>query len=141
MKLCLIIPLLCLLLVGCMSSPGKRYYQLHIPAPDQAAERSIDKTVLVDRVLVESMYDEFRLIYRTSPFQLNYFPYDFWIKKPGELVRNAIYDFLWKQGVFKKVVQSFSEGDVDYQLKPEDSLRKADLVVPRKYGVVRHLGE
>jgi hypothetical protein len=31
--------------------------------------------------------------------------------------------------------------DVDYKIKEEQSARKADLVVPREYGVIRHLGE
>ncbi len=31
--------------------------------------------------------------------------------------------------------------DVDYRVKANEQSRKADLVVPRKYGVVRHLGE
>jgi len=31
--------------------------------------------------------------------------------------------------------------DVDYKANEDQPARKADLVVPRKLGVVRHLGE
>jgi small nuclear ribonucleoprotein (snRNP)-like protein len=45
-------------------------------------------------------------------------------------------------GVLKEYTADFIEiMDVDYKVKEEEPTRKADLVVPRKYGVVRHLGE
>jgi len=31
--------------------------------------------------------------------------------------------------------------DVDYKIKEDQAARKADIAIPRKYGVVRHLGE
>jgi len=44
-------------------------------------------------------------------------------------------------GVLKEYTAEFIEiMDVDYQVK-EEPARKADLVVPRKYGLIRHLGE
>ena len=45
-------------------------------------------------------------------------------------------------GVLKGYTAEFIEiMDVDYKAKEEGPARKADLVVPRKQGVVRHLGE
>ncbi len=45
-------------------------------------------------------------------------------------------------GVLKEYTAEFVEiMDVDYKLKEEQSVRKADLVVPRKLGIIRHLGE
>ena len=45
-------------------------------------------------------------------------------------------------GVLKEYTAEFIEiMDVHYKVKEDQSARKADLVVPRKYGVVRHLGE
>ena len=45
-------------------------------------------------------------------------------------------------GVLKEYTAEFVEiMDVDYKVKEDQSVRKADLVVSRKYGVVRHLGE
>ena len=45
-------------------------------------------------------------------------------------------------GVLKDYTAEFIEiMDVDYQAKPDEPARKADLIAPRKYGVVRHLGE
>jgi len=45
-------------------------------------------------------------------------------------------------GVLKEYTAEFVEVmDVDYKAKEDQPARKADLVVLRKYGVVRHLGE
>ena len=45
-------------------------------------------------------------------------------------------------GVLKDYTADFIEiMDVDYAASQEQQSQKADLVVPRKYGVIRHLGE
>ena len=45
-------------------------------------------------------------------------------------------------GVLKDYTSDFIEiMDVDYRANPDQAARKADIVVPRKYGLVRHLGE
>jgi hypothetical protein len=45
-------------------------------------------------------------------------------------------------GVLKEYTAEFIEiMDVNYKAKEDEPARKADLVVLRKYGVIRHLGE
>jgi hypothetical protein len=45
-------------------------------------------------------------------------------------------------GVLKEYTAEFIEVmDVNYSVKADQPVRKADLVVPKKHGVVRHLGE
>ncbi len=45
-------------------------------------------------------------------------------------------------GVLKDYTAEFIEiMDVDYKIKEDQTARKADLVIPRRYGVIRHLGE
>lgn len=45
-------------------------------------------------------------------------------------------------GVLKDYTAEFIEiMDVDYRIKEDQTVRKADLAIPRKYGVIRHLGE
>jgi hypothetical protein len=46
------------------------------------------------------------------------------------------------QGILKDYTVGFIElMDVDYRIKEDQPVRKADLVVPRGYGIIRHLGE
>jgi len=45
-------------------------------------------------------------------------------------------------GVLKDYTAEFVEVmDVDYKSQQDQAARKADMVVPRQYGIVRHLGE
>jgi len=134
-KTLLFLPILTLiLLTGCISSsPGKKYFQLHIDdiRPDEQkqvmAEKS-GKIILVENVDVEDVYNDYRIVYRTSPYQLNYYSYNFWIKRPGKIIRDAIFTYLTKANIFKKVIFHFAEGDPDYLLKARvDVLEEYDL--------------
>lgn len=107
---------------GCISSVGKEYFQLYLPQNTTAAASGeaaykIDKILLVESVEVDRIYNDYRIVYRTSPFQLNYYSYKYWIKKPGLLIRESMVDYFSKNNVFKKVVTGLAEGEPDLQLK------------------------
>ncbi len=57
-----------------------------------------------------------------------------------ELIKgDKIFKYL---GILKDYTAEFIEiMDVDYRIQRDQKARKADLVVPRKYGIIRHLGE
>ncbi len=112
--------MICLGLVffsGCISSPGKRYYQLFLNTASNPPK--IAKMLLVEPVDLEPIYDDYRLVYRVSPFELNYYSYEFWIKKPSPLLRDAIVDYYSKSLVFDKVTTTYAEGDPHLLLKTE----------------------
>jgi len=126
--------LLISLLSGCMSSAGKKYYQLSLYTPPYAGVTpakaalhlndsatvelpEIDKIIMVDKVTVEEIYNDYRVVYRTSPYQLNYYSYYFWVKKPEKVVHHAIVDYLSKVKGFRSVMTGFEEGRPDYMLR------------------------
>lgn len=114
----LLLLILFTLLSGCMASPSKRYYEFYLePPPDGMAK--IEKVLMVEPVEVAQVYDDYRLVYRVSPFQLNYYSYEFWIRMPGLALRDAIYDYFSKSGAFKGVIRKYGEGDPDWLLKAE----------------------
>jgi ABC-type uncharacterized transport system auxiliary subunit len=112
-----------LAMTGCISSVGKEYFQLYLPQNPAAAAGEtayqIEKILLVESVEVDRIYNDYRLVYRTSPFHLNYYSYKYWIKKPGLLVRESIVDYFSKNNIFKKVITGFAGGEPDIQLKAE----------------------
>jgi len=112
-----------LAITGCTASVGKEYFQLYLPQKPAAAggetTQPIDKILLVEPVEVDPVYNDYPLVYRTSPFHLNYYSYKYWIKKPGLLVRESIVDYFSKNNIFKKVITGFSGGEPDIQLKAE----------------------
>lgn len=109
--------LIVIFLGGCMTSPYKRYFQLKLPVGESRGLTPIDRVLLIKRVKVERIYDDYRLVYRESPFELNYYSYSFWIKKPGELIRDTVVEFLTKNNVFKRVIRQFSEGTPQWTMQ------------------------
>jgi uncharacterized lipoprotein YmbA len=101
---------------GCMSSPLKRYFQLRVPGAQMESLESIDKVVMIKKIQVAKVYDQYRMVYRTSPFELNYYSYNFWIKKPGELFVDAIGEFLIRNRIFSSVILEYSQGEPDWEL-------------------------
>ena len=108
-----VIVLLILVLSGCMSSPPRRYYQLYLGDKEEPGERTIGKTILIERIDVDDLYDDFRVVYRVSPYQLNYYSYEFWADKPAKLIRDSITHYLLRKNIFQKVIQEISSGEPD----------------------------
>jgi len=107
---------------GCISSVGKEYFQLYLPQNTTAAAGGenaykIDKILLVESVDVDAVYNDYRMVYRTSPFHLNYYSYKYWIKKPEVLVKESIVDYFSKNNIFKRMVTGLTEGEPDIRLK------------------------
>jgi len=108
--------------VGCMSSPMKKYYQIHLENVNMGKSQNIDikvidKILLVEKIDIEEIYNDYRLVYRKSPFQLNYYSYKFWIKKPDRVIRDAIVQYLSNKKVFNKVIMEFLEWEPDLIMK------------------------
>ncbi len=108
--------------MGCMSSPMKKYYQIHLENVNVGKSQNIDikvidKILLVEKIDIEEIYNDYRLVYRKSPFQLNYYSYKFWIKKPDRVIRDAIVQYLSNKKVFNKVIMEFLEWEPDLIMK------------------------
>ena len=104
-------------LQGCMSSPVKRYYQLHMETDPSTGSPQIDKIVMVGPVEVDSAYNDYRIVYRLSSYELNYYSYMFWIKKPADMVRDAMVDYFSSGLAFNKVITKYTEGNPDLMLR------------------------
>jgi ABC-type uncharacterized transport system auxiliary subunit len=103
-----------------VSSPAKRYYQLAVMVSDTGRTvPKIGKILIVQSVDVDPIYNDYRVVYRLSPYELNYYSYQFWVKNPGDLVRDAMVDYLDKSGSFEKVITKFLEGTPELMLKAE----------------------
>ena len=117
MKTKSIIILLTLMLAACWSSPEKQYYQLHLAPPEEIKDFSFDSVILVDPVQVDNLYDDFQIIFRISPFEMNYYAYVFWAEKPAVLIRDSMIHYLQEQKSFRKVIKEYSAGDPDLVLR------------------------
>lgn len=106
-----------LLLGGCFSSPAKRYFQIMPIDKDARAHPGIARSLYIEPVRVDPLYDDFRVIYRVSPYELKYYAYVFWAKKPDALFREAIWDYLGRKEGFPRISLDVLQGDPEIVLR------------------------
>lgn len=114
----LALPLLAALLVaGCLSTPSKRYFQIVAMDMDARPHPQVGKVIYIEPVRVDPLYDDFRVIYRVSPYELKYYTAVFWAKTPDALFREAISDYLIKKAAFPRVMIDVLQGDPEIVLR------------------------
>jgi len=106
-----------LLLAGCFSAPSKRYFQIVPLEKDAQMHPSIGQALYVEPVRVDPLYDDFRVLYRVSPFELKYYSTVYWAKKPGDLFREAMSDYLIRKEGFSRVTMDVLQGDPSLVLR------------------------
>ncbi len=111
----LVLPIL--LLAGCMSVPSKRYFQILILETEGPPVPKIEKSLYLEPVRVDPLYDDTRIVYRVSPFEIKYYAYGFWAKRPDALFREAIADFFGKRAAFRRVTTDVLQGDPELLLR------------------------
>lgn len=102
-KIGITLGILVLALSACFG-PGqaKRYFDFQPLLIEHAGEGpTLDKVLYIDRVEVEDLWNDFRIIYRPSSMELNYYPNEFWAGKPDKLLRDTIYHFFSVRGAFR----------------------------------------
>ena len=86
--------LVCLALAACAGKlPETRYYQL--AAPHSASSRAVDDppdsvALVVESLDTDNAYDDDRIVYRLTPYRLDYYNYHRWSSPPGVLVGNYL---------------------------------------------------
>jgi ABC-type uncharacterized transport system auxiliary subunit len=114
----LVIPLAAiLLLASCFSTPSKKYFQLVPIDKDASLHPKIGRALYIEPVRVDPLYDDFRVIYRVSPFELKYYSTAYWAKKPNDLVREAMSDYLIRKGGFPRVTMDVLQGEPSLVLR------------------------
>jgi ABC-type uncharacterized transport system auxiliary subunit len=113
--LALLLPIL--LLAGCMSVPSKRYFQILIQTTDGPPVPTIEKALYLEPVRVDPLYDDTRIVYRVSPFEIKYYTYGFWAKRPDALFREAMADFFGKRAAFRRITTDVLQGDPELLLR------------------------
>jgi ABC-type uncharacterized transport system auxiliary subunit len=109
--------LLVLFLTGCFSAPSKRYFEIVPTDKDAQPHPKIDKTLYIEPIRIDPLYDDFRVIFRVSLYELKYYSYVFWAKKPDILFRDAISDYLLIKEGFPRVTLDVLQGDPEIVLR------------------------
>jgi ABC-type uncharacterized transport system auxiliary subunit len=107
-----------LFLAGCLSTPSKRYFQIVPIDKDVQLHPKIGKVLYVEPVRIDPLYDDYRVIYRVSLYEIKYYSSVFWANKPDGLVREAIRDYLVRKEGFSQVTLDVLQGDPVITLRP-----------------------
>jgi ABC-type uncharacterized transport system auxiliary subunit len=83
--------------------PETRYYQL--VAPEAKPATGGDAVLVLETLHTDSAYDDDRIVYRTTPFRLDYYQYQRWSSAPGVMVGNYLEQALERSGKFRAVVR------------------------------------
>ena len=90
-------------LVACGGKlPETRYYQL--AAPPAQVQRG-DLVIAIEPFETDAGYDDDRMVYRATPFRLDYYHYHRWSAAPGVLVGRFVGQSLQRTGRFRAIVR------------------------------------
>jgi ABC-type uncharacterized transport system auxiliary subunit len=110
-----------ILAAGCGGSggdiPEARTYRIGFFPASAAAGNALPVTLGVAAVRGSETYRQERLVYRTQPNRVGFYPYDRWEVPPVEMVTEAIIAHLRASGGFLRVVPYTRDGRVDYVLR------------------------
>ena len=112
-----------LLLQACGSIPETYYYTvapLSVNAMNGETPRQQDNNAIVlgvENFSAEALYDDDRIIYRESPYEVKYYHYRRWAATPRQLVTEEVRKRLQNSGLFQNVVSFPTSHHVDYVLQ------------------------
>ncbi len=108
--------------IGCKSTPEVHHYQLNVTEHQADISASLNATqtqalVLgVEPLKAESSYDDIRMVYRKSPYRIDYYHYHRWSAPPSIMLTDQLRAALSNTGKFKRVTGGYGR-DVDIVLK------------------------
>jgi cholesterol transport system auxiliary component len=106
------------LAAACLSSPLKRYFEIQSLSSTETALPKIERRLAVEPPAVDPPYDGIRILFRVSPYEFRYYPYEFWVEKPAEMISAAMADFLSGQKAFSGIDRGpLLQGDGDLVLR------------------------
>ena len=101
-----------LVLLGCGSVPVKHYFEMnYVPAVNwqRLSPQPYPCTIRVADLNIEQAYNRPEIVYRQSPFQLQYYFYRIWAVKPARMLTDLIYKHLIMAGLVSNVIRRYDE--------------------------------
>lgn len=92
------------LAVACGSAPpATHYYQLAIPAAERRAPPAPGIALAIEPLAVDAAYSTDRIVYRRSPYRLDYYHYHRWSAPPALHLADVLRDAYQRTGAFERV--------------------------------------
>jgi ABC-type uncharacterized transport system auxiliary subunit len=107
------------LMIGCASVPPTHYYtfQPQIGSSTSPAAPTYPVTLGVEAYEAETPYQQERIVFRTSPYEVNFYEYHRWLRPPTDLVTEQAQKLLQSSGLFQRVRPYTYESEPDYVIR------------------------
>jgi len=96
---------------------GPYYFDLYLEPVKADGHRKIAKVLLIEDINSNEAYWSQQIVYRHTPYQVDYFAYKQWAKRPGVIVKDAALHFFRDSGMFRRVIENHSSEEADLILK------------------------
>lgn len=109
--------LIVLLLSGCGSVPPTYYYKIDYEPASLQNSSVIPITIGVSQFGADVTYEGDKIVYRESPYEVQFYHYRRWIAQPKKIVTEQVYQQYREADRFQRVVRIPSTFKIDYILK------------------------
>lgn len=99
--------LVTLMLVACSSRPETKYYTVS-PALLEKQDASGTAVLSVEQFTGDAAYEDTRMVYRESDFELDYYYYHRWTSPPAVMISDYLRVAYSRSGLFRTVESGFS---------------------------------
>lgn len=109
-----------LLLARCGSVPQTFYYRVDYELQEpKDGNHTIPLTLGVMQFSTDLLYEGDKIVYRQSPYEVQFYNYRRWIAPPKRIVTERVLRHYQASGVFEKVIRVPSTEKIDYVLSGE----------------------
>lgn len=91
------------LLSACASTPETHFYRLSAPTQTLASQ-PVAGVLYVESFEADAVFSDDRVVYRTSPYKLDYYNYHRWTSPPAVHLTDYLRDAYARSGLFNRVV-------------------------------------
>ncbi len=108
--------LLAALFFGCGGVPLTYYYRIHSESPAHNNHAPLPAVIGVAPCSADLLYEEDKIVYRNSPYEVQFYHYRRWVAPPKKLVTESLVRRFTESGAFRKVVRFPTSAHVDFIL-------------------------
>lgn len=109
--------ILVLIVLAAGACAGPHYFDLNLHPEDGPEMNKIDRILEVDDIRTNETFWNRQIVYRKSPYRIQYYPFKYWSKQPGELIQDAVIYYYRNGSFFSKVVDDYSSVEPDLVMK------------------------
>ncbi|MBD3385143.1 hypothetical protein GF407_09465 [candidate division KSB1 bacterium] len=123
---------------ACGHMPQIRYYRLQVPPGKDGSEKSTGQPLYIMPVQSAPIYQQEKMIYQLSPYEIRFDHYRRWVEPPVKLLRRKALEYFRSTGVFSMTTDRPPLDD-DFWVLEIDLMDLKEVVDDQNRSVVFHL--